>query len=136
MSRGLLLGALVGLVARFVASEANKRCRATVGPLCRLLAVVAASSLVLPSVGLVAGVVVASPTVVPFRLTGAGTETASWWKGWHVPCLQEGPVVYLVVDLALLVVLPVFPSHPLSLSTAMARLTKLHSDGYLHPVTI
>jgi hypothetical protein len=109
-SQGLLLGALVGLVARFVASEANKQCRATVGPLCQLLAVVVASSLVLPSVGLVAGVVVASPTIVPVRLTRAGTETASWWKGWRVPCLLEGPVTYLVVGLAL----PVFPSHPLS----------------------
>jgi hypothetical protein len=78
-SRGLLLGALVGLVARFVVSEANKWRRATVGPPCWLLAVVATSSLVLPSVGLVAGVVATSPTVLPVWLTGAGTETASWW---------------------------------------------------------
>jgi hypothetical protein len=118
-SRGLLLGALVGLVARFVASEANKRHRATVGPLCRRLAVVAASSLVLPSVCLVVGVVVASPTVVPARLTGARTETTSWWQGWRIPCLLERPVPYLVVGFALLLVLSVFPSHPLS----------LHSNG-------
>jgi hypothetical protein len=118
-TRGLLLGALIGLVARFVASEANKRHQATVSPLCRLLAVVAASSLVLPPVGLVAGVVVASPIVVPARLTGAGTETASRWQGWRVPCLLEGPVSYLVVGLALLVVLTVFPSQSLP----------LHSNG-------
>jgi hypothetical protein len=113
-SQSLLLGALVGLGARFVASEANKRRQATVSPLCRLLAVVAAPTLVLPSVGLVAGVVVASPTVVHVRLTGAEMEAASWWQGWCVSCLLEGPVSYLVVGLVLLVALPVFPSHPLS----------------------
>jgi hypothetical protein len=52
----------------------------------------------------------------PVRLTRAGMETASWWKGWRVPCLLEGPITYLVVGLALLVVLPVFPSNSLSLS--------------------
>jgi multisubunit Na+/H+ antiporter MnhB subunit len=99
--------------------------------------VVAASSLVLPSVGLVAGVVAATSTVVPIRLTGAGTETTSWWQGWRIPCLLEGPVSYLVVGLALLIALPVFLSHPLSPHpTSMARLTKLRSDGYSHPVTI
>jgi hypothetical protein len=69
------------LVARFVAGEANKRCRAIIGPLCWLLVVVASSSLVLSSEGLVARVVAATPIVFPIRLAGAGSETTPRWKG-------------------------------------------------------
>jgi hypothetical protein len=116
-SLGLLLGAVVGLVARFVVGDANKRGRATIGPLHRLLAVVASSSLVLPSVGLVARVVVAFPTVVPIWLIGAGMETASLWKGWRVPHLLEGPVAHLVVSHGFYVALHVFLAHPLSLNS-------------------
>jgi hypothetical protein len=90
-------------VAQFVAGEANKRCRATISPLYQLLAVVASSSLVLSSEGLIAKVVVTSPTIVPIHIAGARAKTTHGWKGWCIPWLLEGPVMYLVVGLVLLV---------------------------------
>jgi hypothetical protein len=84
-SRGLLLGALVGLVARLVAGEANERGSWRQGFWRWLLAVGASSSLCLSSKGSVTRVLAISAAEVPIMVAEVRTETVPGWMGWCIP---------------------------------------------------
>ena len=109
---GPLVGAVVGLVDRLVAGEANNRSGTSVSSLPLLEAVVASSTL---SWSPVVVVLVASPSEVPVWWDGAEAVVAPGRGWWCTPVLLERAVTHWLVSPSLLVVLAVLPGKPLLL---------------------